>query len=269
MNKTLADIQKSKACIERKIKKVGIRNVPTSVWFDDKVHAANVSCYVSLKEQYKGIHMSRLVEAVYIYTPLRLCNVSDLVLILQEFKVKNEEFSEEWYFKVGFSYLYKVQAPVSKRISYIDCNIKISSEQCNESFKWFVEIIVPYVSCCPCSKSISEYNAHNQRSEIGIKVQLMQGIDIVVLVKDIIEMIQDCASSPIYGVLKREDEKYVTEKMYENPVFVEDMVRKVADNIDKGLLDKKISDYVLVAEHFESIHQHNALAILNCGRELQ
>ena len=141
----------------------------------------------------------------------------------------------------------------------------MEGELVNGHIRKFTTVEINYTSLCPCSKEISKYGSHNQRSVARVKVELgKENIDF----EDLKEIVDKSVSCPICNTLKRIDEKYVTEKAYENPKFCEDICREISEKLDKWL-DKKILDYVVVTEHFESIHQSNAISIINAGRELR
>jgi len=126
----------------------------------------------------------------------------------------------------------------------------------------YTRVIVPVTSLCPCSKKISEYGAHNQRSHVTVTVRAQD----FVWIEDMIELVEKEASSELYGLLKRPDEKFVTERAYDNPKFVEDMVRDVAGSLNE---DDRIAAYTVEAENFESIHNHSAYALIERDKEAE
>jgi MptA/FolE2 family GTP cyclohydrolase len=153
---------------------------------------------------------------------------------------------------------------VSNRIGFVPYKVTFEGEQKASKAKLFLTVDVPYTSVCPCSKEISKYGAHVQRSVASIKVQLIE----MVRIEELIKVVEGCASCEMFSVLKRQDEKFVTETSYENPAFVEDMSRDIATQLD-AMLDTKIADYYVVVNHFESIHPHDAVCIITAERELQ
>jgi len=248
----------------KKINKVGIREMYSEVEFNNKVIPGNFSMYVSLISN-KGIHMSRLPQVILEKSPIQI-NKDYLKNVLDTMGERSGDFCEDYYIKISFDYLRKIFSPVTHLKHPVRVPIKIKVEKKNNEYKFYLEAIVSYTSLCPCSKEISEYSAHNQRSEATITVEL-GAMDYFSAIKKLIDAVENTSSCRIYGLLKREDEKYVTEKAYENPRFVEDMSRGVAEQLDK-LIDREIKDYSIVINHFESIHQHNAVAILNYGERL-
>ncbi len=169
--------------------------------------------------------------------------------------------------KIKFDYFIVKEAPVSKMKSHLNIKCVVEGKHYGELPNTrYLTVSVPYSSLCPCSKEISEYGAHNQPSLADVKVELIDGQ--MCWVEDLVDLVESCASAPIRNILKREDEAYQTELMYENPKFVEDMVREISVKLDE-MLDKNIADYSVVVNHFESIHQQFAVAVNTAGRELQ
>jgi len=285
-NEDIVDVQQStEGFPKRAIKKVGIRGVqvPLKILRKDgsiNTSSAEVSIYTNLNNKVKGANMSRyriVVEDFLIGKDL------DLREYIRELLKATREKLEatESYVKIKFDYFLVNQAPASKTKSYMNYKCWIEGKQkynkksldpseqivnkINEEIYLTVE--VPYSSCCPCSKEISDYGAHNQRSFAEVTVKLIDGQ--ICWIEDLIKLVESSASAPIINGLKRVDEAYQTERMYEQPRFVEDMVRLIAEKIDDMFLDKKVSDYVIVVNHQESIHLHDACAIMTAGRILQ
>jgi len=275
--KTLADIQQQiDGFPKREIKKVGIRGVqvPLSVIRRDGTvnqSSGNVSIYTNLSEEVKGANMSRYRIVAEEYLIDKNLNLREYLREL--LKATRERLgATDSYVKIKFDYFMINEAPASKLKSYMNYKCCIEGKQKvieNDNIieDIYLTVQVPYTSLCPCSKEISDYGAHNQRSFADVKVKLIQGQ--MCWIEDIIDVVVNNASAPIINGLKREDEAYQTEQMYENPRFVEDMVRLVAESLDEHYLDKIISDYSVVVNHEESIHLHNATAIITAGRELQ
>jgi len=255
---------------ERPIKKVGIREVkvPLKVQRKDgtiNICSANISMYTDLSKREKGTNMSRyriLIEEFLINKDLVLHDFVHELLHATKKKLKQENA----FIKIHFPYYLVQEAPVSKIKSHIELYAAVEGKLENDKVSMYITVRAPYTSCCPCSKEISQHGAHNQRSTAEITVKINDGADIV-WIEDLYDMIIKCASAPIINGLKREDEKWQTELMYENPKFVEDVVRQLGNELDKWL-DKHISDYVITVNHEESIHSHTAVAILNAGRLL-
>ena len=155
--------------------------------------------------------------------------------------------------EVDFPYFIKKAAPVSKVESLLDYQVSLLGEFDHGHSKMLIKVVVPVTSLCPCSKKISDYGAHNQRSHVTVTAQT----DGFLWIEDLIELVEKEASCELYGLLKRPDEKYVTEKAYDNPKFVEDMVRDVAAQLNQ---DERVLAYRVESENFESIHNHSAYA---------
>jgi GTP cyclohydrolase I len=157
------------------------------------------------------------------------------------------------HIEMSFPFFVMKKAPVSGVQSLMDYKATLIGEQKNGKAETWVRVVVPVTSLCPCSKKISDRGAHNQRSHVTIKAKLRSHI----WIEELIEVAESEASSELYGVLKRPDEKYVTERAYDNPKFVEDMVRDVAARLNA---DARIAAYTVESENFESIHNHSAYA---------
>jgi GTP cyclohydrolase I len=264
VNKDLPDVQGT-AINGKKINKVGIRETYGEIIFNNKTIPANFSLYVSLIGD-KGIHMSRLPQTLLDLSPLEI-KKDAFENLLNELEKRSGEFCKDFYVKTGFDYAREIFSPVTKLKNIMLIPVKIKVNKVNNHYKHILEINVPYTSSCPCSKNISKNSAHNQRSNATITVEL-NNLDYFALVDKLIKIVEFSSSCPIYNLLKREDEKYVTEKAYENSKFVEDVSREIAEKLDK-LLDEDITDYSIVINHEESIHQHNAVAFITAGKNLK
>lgn len=249
----MRDIQNEIDTREVPLQKVGVRNVRYPVTVLDKNNkvqstTANVDLYVNLPHNFKGTHMSRFIEIFHKYH-------SDITMqhfleMLDEIRLKlNAEMS---FGSIKFSYYIEKKAPVSNSEGIME--YVCSYEACvNENEKkFYISIDVPIATLCPCSKAISDFGAHNQRGSVKVKLLYSDFF----WIEDVIQMIESCASTPLYSVLKRRDEKYVTEYAYNNPRFVEDVVREVY----LGLQKMKFNWFSVEAETEESIHKHNAYA---------
>jgi GTP cyclohydrolase I len=245
------------------IDQVGIRGLRYPLAFADHdgvaqgtIAVANV--YVALPEDRKGTHMSRLVmlleeRAVPGAPPLSVAGlrkfVEDLVVRLDAPGGKIE---------LAFPFFVRKSAPVSGIASLLDYEVRLAAELAEGRYVRTVGVAVPVTSLCPCSKEVSEYGAHNQRSTVTITVRG----DAPMFVHELLRIAEEEASSELYGVLKRADEKYVTERAYDNPRFVEDLVRGVAQRLGA---DPRFDGFCVEAENFESIHNHSAYARIARG----
>lgn len=253
------------------IEKVGIKNVnvPLSVLKKDgtiNTCSSKISLYTDLTAKCKGTNMSRyriIIENFLIKENLILDKFVPAILN----ETAKTLQSKNAYIKITFPYYLIVSAPASKLDSFIDLNVILEGKLVDNIIKEYLTVVVPYTSCCPCSKKISSYGAHNQRSFAEIKVELNRKFSHTMWIEDIFDIVNKIASAPIINGLKRSDEAWQTELMYENPRFVEDMVRLLGNSLN-GYLDNKILDYSIVVEHEESIHTHNAVAVLTAGRQL-
>lgn len=276
-NDQIPDVQNSlQGFPKREIKKVGIRNVQLPLSIIRKNNTINtstayISIYTCLSDEFKGANMSRyrlLLEEKLAGKEIFLQDY--LHEILKETSDRLEQ--KDAYVKISFDYFLIQEAPATKIKSHMNhkCIYEgklFGGEFNDDNVKKYLTVETYYTSLCPCSRDISDYGAHNQRSRAEIKLELTSGQH--VWIEDVVDLVNRHASAPIINGLKRADEKYQTELMYENPVFVEDVVRLVAEDIDNNWLDKIINDYAIVVNHEESIHLHDATAILTAGRELQ
>jgi len=271
----LPDVQQDTTDFPKKsIKKVGIRNVivPLNVIRQDGTinqSSADISIYTNLTDKVKGANMSRyriLIEEMLLGEKLKLTEyISELLHATSELLESTNS-----YIKINFDYFLLKESPIVKIKSHTnyECSLEGVQIEVNDKVvkKTYLTVKTPYTSLCPCSKQISKYGAHNQRSIATVKVELIPGE--IIWIEDIIKIVEASASAPIINGLKRPDEAYQTELMYENPRFVEDMVRIISTKLD-DVLDNKISDYTIISEHFESIHTHTACAIMTAGRNLK
>ena len=253
------------------IPKVGVRGIKVPIQVVRKngtinSASADISIYSDLSPENKGTNMSRyriLVEECVIDKQL---NVKELVPTMLDL-IKERLKSQNAYIKVSFDYFITQEAPVSKLKSHMELRATIEGKLVNGEKKLYLTVKSPYTSLCPCSKEISDYGAHNQRSASFITVEMIP--DQMIWIEDLYDVTIKCASAPIINGLKRVDEAYQTELMYENPKFVEDMVRDISVELNQHYLDKSIKDYVIVVEHWESIHTQDAVYIIHANRELR
>ena len=238
------------------IDRVGVKNLRYPMRIRDKAHAeqhtiASVALTVDLPERFKGTHMSRFVEALNACgSELHIDRVRGLLEMLAE-----RLHAECAHVDFEFPYFMEKAAPVSGIKGLIDYNVRFNATLKQGVFDFVTTVIVPVATLCPCSKSISERGAHNQRGEVTFAVRSTQPV----WLEDLIQLVEQSASCELYSVLKRPDEKAVTERAYDNPVFVEDLVRNIAVRANR---EESIVWYKVEAENFESIHNHNAYALV-------
>lgn len=253
----MKDVQNLKDHRGLDINEVGITNFKVPIIFglgkNKQQVVSSVKMGVNLLSDYKGTHMSRFAEIIE--TIKGSCLDKDSLFgILKNIK-KNLQ-SDYAKTEFLFSYFVNKKAPVSGRSGIIDYQYEVGGEiDKNDKILYFCEVAVPIATLCPCSKEISENNAHNQRAIINLRVKS----DSYITIEELIEAVESNSSCELYSTLKRVDEKHVTEKMYNNPKFVEDIVRDIALWAREN---KKINDYIVKCKSYESIHNHNAYAII-------
>jgi GTP cyclohydrolase I len=251
----MKDIQKHKDFRKIEINKVGVKNIRYPITVLDKAKGiqhtvASVNMYVDLPHRFKGTHMSRFIEILNKYKgDISIKNFSK---ILSEMKRKLKAKSA--HLEVEFPYFIEKEAPVTKAKSLMEYICRFCGSS-NEEEDFYVGIVVPITTLCPCSKEISDFGAHNQRSMVTVNLRFKKFI----WIEDIIRLVEESASCDLYSILKRPDEKYVTEKAYKKPMFVEDVVREIASKLRK---DKNIIWFTVESENFESIHNHSAYAFV-------
>ncbi len=238
------------------INKVGIKDIRHPVRIRDRSGGeqhtiANFNMYVNLPHNFKGTHMSRFVEILNQHE--REISVKSFKDILIEMTERLE--AEAGHIEMSFPYFINKTAPISGVQSLLDYDVTFIGEFRKGTPTITVKILVPVTSLCPCSKQISDYGAHNQRSHVTITARLNSFI----WIEELIDLVEEEASCELYGLLKRPDEKFVTERAYNNPKFVEDMVRDVAARLNA---DKRVDAYTVESENFESIHNHSAYALI-------
>ena len=249
------DVQ-SRADLRRiPINRVGIKDIRHPVRVKDRSSGeqhtvATFNMYVNLPHNFKGTHMSRFVEILH---HEREISVDSFRAMLREMAQRLE--AESGHIEMSFPYFVSKKAPVSGVESLMDYEATLVGEICHGETVTWVKVVVPVTSLCPCSKKISERGAHNQRSHVTIKARLRKHM----WIEELIDIAESEASCELYGILKRPDEKYVTERAYDNPKFVEDMVRDVAARLNA---DTRVDAYIVESENFESIHNHSAYALI-------
>ena len=252
----IPDVQSSEDRRKLAIDQVGIKAIRHPIRVAERSGGvqhtiAIFNMYVGLPHQFKGTHMSRFVE---------ILNAHEREISVDTFKTMIDEMVERLEAQSGhiemiFPYFVNKAAPVSKVKSLMDYEVTFAGEIAKGEKCFKMKVVVPVTSLCPCSKRISDYGAHNQRSHVTIAART-KGF---VWIEELIDYAEKHASSELYGLLKRPDEKFVTERAYDNPKFVEDMVRDVAAELNR---DKRIEWYQVESENFESIHNHSAYALI-------
>ena len=267
---TLHDTQSQSDDRQLPIDRVGVKNLRYPIQVRDRPQSkaagslphdqstvATVQLTVDLPHHFKGTHMSRFVEVLNSHGPvLHVLNVRD---ILEQLIARLH--AEQAHVDFEFPFFLEKKAPVTKAKGLIDYNVRFSAtlitnkKAPQETFDFVVTVIVPVTTLCPCSKAISASGAHNQRGQVTFSVRCVKAM----WIEEMIRLVEDSASCELYTLLKRPDEKFVTERAYDNPVFVEDLVRSVAQRAEA---DDNILWYRVEAENFESIHNHNAYALI-------
>ena len=259
---SIEDVQGSADTRQIDINKVGIKDIRHPVRVKDRSEGeqhtiANFNMYVFLPHNFKGTHMSRFAA---------ILNNHEREITIESFKDMLSEMAEllesnEGHIEMTFPFFVNKTAPVSGIKSLMDYEVTLLGEITDGVPNMKIKVVVPVTSLCPCSKKISAYGAHNQRSHVTLTVEPAQFI----WIEELIDIIEARASSQLYAVLKRPDEKFVTEHAYDNPKFVEDMVRDIAAHLNQ---DDRISYYILETENFESIHNHSAYALIEKDKKI-
>jgi GTP cyclohydrolase I len=252
----IEDVQNRPDTRQITINKVGIKDIRHPIRVRDRSEGeqhtiANFNMYVELPHNFKGTHMSRFVEILNEHE--REISIKSFKSMLKEMGQRLE--AETGHIEMSFPYFVNKKAPVSGVESLMDYEVTFTGELSKETTSLMLKVVVPVTSLCPCSKKISDYGAHNQRSHVTVTVKANS----FMWIEELIEMVEAQASSELYGLLKRPDEKHVTEYAYDHPKFVEDMVRDIAAILNK---DGRIDAYVVESENFESIHNHSAYALI-------
>jgi GTP cyclohydrolase IB len=255
----MIDIQNQKDFRNIDIEKVGVKNIKYPIIVLDRARGtqpvnASISMYVNLPRHFKGTHMSRFVEVLNEFHGQ--ISIKTFQSILE--KIRQKLHAHSAHMEIDFPYFLEKTAPVSKAKSLMEYQCLFAGENSAEQTDFLVGVTVPVTTVCPCSREISNCGAHNQRGIVTVKVRFIKFF----WIEDLIKTVEESASGEVYSLLKRVDEKYVTEKAYENPKFVEDVVRSVAIKLNKN---STFSWYSIEAENFESIHNHSAYAYLEKG----
>ena len=251
----IADVQSSKDLRNMPINQVGIKDLRFPIRLKtasgEQATVARLTMTVRLSADQKGTHMSRFVALME--TQQAAINFDELNNLTQ--KMLELLDADSGKISISFPFFRQKAAPVSGIQSLMDYDVTLSGEVAGGAYRHELKVLVPVTSLCPCSKEISQYGAHNQRSHVTLTLTAREALNI----EEMIDLVENQASCQLYGLLKRPDEKYVTERAYENPKFVEDMVRDIAVALRQ---DARIESFVVESENFESIHNHSAYAYI-------
>ena len=257
---SVEDVQSRADTRRLPINRVGIKDIRHPVRVKDRSTGeqhtvATFNMYVNLPHNFKGTHMSRFVEVLH---REREISVDSFQQMLTEMTTRLN--AEAGHIEMSFPYFVMKRAPVTGVESFMDYQASLIGEIKHGQASLWLKVVVPVTSLCPCSKKISDYGAHNQRSHVSIRTRLREHM----WIEELIDMAESEASCELWGILKRPDEKYVTERAYDNPKFVEDTVRDVAVALNE---DRRVRAYVVESENFESIHNHSAYAMIEHDKE--
>jgi len=255
----LHDKQSERDHRELRIDKVGVRGLRFPIQVRDKARSvqntvATVGMFVDLPKEFKGTHMSRFIEVLNAHgSVMHVENIPDILQAMQErFQAVSSHLEME------FPYFMSKIAPVSGKESLMDYTARFDAAACKKEIDFVLTVKANVTTLCPCSKAIGARGAHNQRGEVTVQIRFARPV----WIEDLVEMIESSASSELFALLKREDEKAVTERAYDNPVFVEDLVRNIAVKLNAR---PDVTWYKVEAENQESIHNHNAYACIEKG----
>ena len=249
----MIDIQDQRDHRNIEIQKVGIKNIRYPITVLDKTNetqntVASINMYVNLPHHFKGTHMSRFIEVLNAHRDQM--NLRHFGVVLE--KLRQNLKAESAHLEVSFPYFIEKRAPVSGARGLMEYTCEfVGSVGKRKDF--LVGVMVPVTTLCPCSREISNRGSHNQRGLVSVKVWFQKFF----WIEDLIQIVEESASCDVFAILKRPDEKYVTEKAFDNPTFVEDVVRNVATRLEA---DPNFDGYTIEAENFESIHNHSAYA---------
>ncbi len=255
----LHDKQSERDHRELRIDKVGVRGLRFPIQIRDKARSlqntvATIGMFVDLPKEFKGTHMSRFIEVLNAHG--NIVHVENITEILHAMQRKLNAATS--HLEMEFPFFLEKKAPVSGMTSVMDYTARFDATAIGKEIDFVLTVKVNVTTLCPCSKAISQYGAHNQRGEVTVQIRSTKAI----WIEDLITIVERSASSELYALLKRQDEKAVTERAYENPVFVEDLVRNVAQRLN---VHRDVTWYKVEAENYESIHNHNAYACIEKG----
>ena len=241
------------------IDKVGVRGVRFPIQVRDRAHAvqntvATIGMFVDLPMEFKGTHMSRFIEVLHSHG--EVIHVESIPEILLEMQDRLNASTS--HLEIEFPYFMAKKAPVSGMEGLMDYNVRFDASATGSEIDFMMTVQVAVTTLCPCSKAISRHGAHNQRGLVTVCIRSRE----IVWIEDVIRMVEESASSELFSLLKRQDEKAVTERAYENPAFVEDLVRNVVVRLKAH---SHVTWYKVEAENHESIHSHNAYACIEWG----
>lgn len=253
----IPDVQMEQPDHKIDVDAVGVKDIVFPIAVEDRANkkqhtVAKISMMVELPHHFRGTHMSRFIEILHCYQQeFSLVNIDQLL-----HKIKQELQAVKAKIIINFPYFLRKNAPVSKVQSIMDypC-VFYGIDNGTDQQDFILEVDIPVITLCPCSKEISSRGAHNQRAVVKIQIRYRE----FVWIEEIIEVAESSASSPVYSLLKRSDEKYITEHAYDHPCFVEDVVRSVSVKL---LKDDRITWFRVECESFESIHNHSAYAVI-------
>ncbi|UCG14094.1 MAG: GTP cyclohydrolase I FolE2 [Deltaproteobacteria bacterium] len=258
----LTDIQNSRDHRNINIDKVGVKNIRYPITILDRTHGrqhtvASINMYVNLPKEFKGTHMSRFIEILNEHRGE--IHIRNFATILET--MKNRLQAESAHLEITFPYFIAKTSPVSSASGLMEYGCRLMGSLSAEyGHDLVAQVSVPITTVCPCSKEISDFGAHNQRGIVRLAVRFKR----FVWLEELIHVVESQASCDVYSVLKRPDEKYVTEKAHQNPKFVEDVVRDIAAGLEA---DSNITWYAVDSENFESIHNHSAYAFIERYKE--
>ena len=266
-DRDLVDMQNSQDDRGLAIDKVGVSDLRYPITVMDQRNreqhtVAELSLSVNLPHHFKGTHMSRFIEILNDHRGE--ITMRTIPTILDEMKVRLE--AESAQIEVKFPYFVDKAAPVSGATALMDYECTFLGEKNGNGSDFILGVSVPVKSLCPCSKEISDYGAHNQRGDVRIQVRSQMdpsGLPQLIWIEELIAIAESSASAPLYPLLKRPDERHVTMQAYDNPRFVEDIVRGVAEKLD---IDPRVSWYRVHVINQESIHNHSAFAVIEKGK---
>lgn len=252
----LRDRQSERDHRELPIDKVGVRGLRFPIQVRDKAHSvqntiATIGMYVDLPQEFKGTHMSRFLEVLNAHgSMVHVENIPDILDAMQR-----KLHAKTAHLEIEFPFFLEKPAPISRLTGLMDYTARFDATARGKALDFVLTVIVGVTTLCPCSKAVSRHGAHNQRSFVTVQTRSRS----VIWIEDLIALVEQSASSELFSLLKRSDEKMVTERAYENPVFVEDLVRNVALRL-KAHAD--VTWFKVEAENLESIHNHNAYACI-------
>jgi GTP cyclohydrolase I len=251
----MPDMQKSRDDRNIAIDKVGVKDISYPIVVMDKSKekqqtVARINMYVDLPHHFKGTHMSRFIEILNQYHGL--VSIDRMNTMLLDMKERLE--ASRAHLELEFPYFIEKQAPVSGARSLMEYQCRMQGSL-GEDYDFVLGVTVPMTSLCPCSREISERGAHNQRSAVNVEIRYTDHV----WLEDLIAWVEECGSSPVFALLKREDEKALTEQAYDNPMFVEHVVRAVTQRLLKA---PEVTWFKVACENFESIHNHSAYAMV-------